>query len=131
MNYKNNKIYLISSHDAPDEHCFISSTTQKYLSQRIEFHRSNYKKYKQNCNKIEDLNERHLYQKQQHCKSNFLYKLFDEYNIDTIYIKLLEEHPCESKDAQKARELHYIRTKANINNTGFKGYWDKSEEEDE
>ncbi len=43
---------LISSHDAPNEHCFISSTTQKYLSQRIEFHRSNYKGKKNLVKKV-------------------------------------------------------------------------------
>lgn len=133
MNYKNNKIYLISSQEAPGHHCFISSTTQKYLCQRFEFHRSNYKKFKNKCNEMKDLplTERCNFVNSQYRKSKFLYKLFDEYNMDNIYIKLLEEYPCDSKDAQKSRELYYINTMPNINKKGFKGHWDVSEDEDE
>jgi hypothetical protein len=77
------------------------------------------------------LTERCNFVNSQYRKSKFLYKLFDEYNMDNIYIKLLEEYPCDSKDAQKSRELYYINTMPNINKKGFKGHWDVSEDEDE
>lgn len=131
MNYKNNKIYLISSQEAPEHHCFISSTTQKYLCQRLEFHRSSYKKFRNKYNEMKDSPDRWIFVDSQYKKSKFLYKLFGHYNMDTIYIKLLEEYPCESKDAQKAREIYYINTMPNINKKGFKGHFEVSEDEEE
>ena len=134
MNYKNNKIYLISSHEAPNEHSFISSTTQKYLSQRFEFHKSSYRKFRNKLNeirKIKNPEEIQNFKDEQYRKSGYLFKLIGEYDNGAIFIKLLEEYPCESKDAQRARELHYIQTMPNINKSGFKGYWDLSEDEDE
>ena len=43
VNYKNGKIYKII--DLTNDNFYIGSTTKKYLSQRLEKHRTNYKCY--------------------------------------------------------------------------------------
>ena len=45
VNYNNGKIYKIEPLNAEEGDIYIGSTTKKYLSQRIDYHRSNYKRF--------------------------------------------------------------------------------------
>ena len=90
VNYSNTKIYKIESTEGPK--IYIGSTSQKYLSKRMEEHRSHYKSWKEgNGGKIT------------------LFDLIDEYGIDTCSIILLESFPCNSKDEAHARKAYYIK----------------------
>jgi hypothetical protein len=91
MDYKNGKIYKIESH-AGDK-VYVGSTTKKYLSQRMDKHRRDYKGWKA---------------EKGHFISSFI--LFDEYTLENCNIVLLENFECTSKDELRAREGHYIRT---------------------
>ena len=91
VNYENGKIYKIESHSG--DMIYIGSTTKKYLSQRMDTHRTQYKRWKNG--------------KYQLVTS---FKLFDEYGVENCNIVLLELFPCESKDMLLSREAHYIRT---------------------
>jgi hypothetical protein len=90
VNYSNTKIYKIESTKGPN--IYIGSTAQKYLSKRMDSHRSNYKSWKEGSGgKITS------------------FDLFDEYGVDTCSIILLESFPCNSKDEAHAREAYYIK----------------------
>ena len=99
VNYENGKIYVIRptvEYDEGDE--YIGSTTKKYLSQRMDKHRSGYKQWKNgNSAKLT------------------VYGLFDKYGIDNCEIILLETYQCTSKDELRAREGHYIKVNKCVN----------------
>ena len=100
VNYTNSKIYKIeclSSTDAND--IYIGSTTKDRLCQRMDTHRTGYKRW--------------LNGKGSHIRS---YDLFKKYGIDNCRITLIEAYPCESRDALQAREGHYQRQMICINN---------------
>ena len=99
MDYQNGKIYKIES--VKGEKVYIGSTTKKYLSQRMDKHRSNYKDWKKGSD--------------QGKYSSFV--LFEEYGLDNCNIILLESCPCNSKDELRSREAHHIRAEKNcVNN---------------
>jgi hypothetical protein len=88
--YSKTKIYKIESHLG--DKIYIGSTAKQYLSQRFQQHKSAYKQWKNGkCSKITS------------------YELFDEYGVDNCQIVLIEEYPCNNKDAKNAKESHYIR----------------------
>ena len=91
VNYQNGKIYKIESNLG--NKIYIGSTTKKYLSQRMDHHRSHYKCYKDN-------------------KKGFYtsFRLFEEYGVENCRITLLESYPCNLKDELLAREAHYIKS---------------------
>ena len=94
INYKNGKIYKIEptvDHDEGD--VYIGSTTKEYLSQRMVYHRKDYKKFK-NAKK----------------SKTTAFNLFDKYGIDNCDIILLESVEANSKDELHQREAHYIKT---------------------
>ena len=91
VNYQNGKIYKIESNLG--NKIYIESTTKKYLSQRMDHHRSEYKQWKN---------------KRRGFTSSF--KLFEEYGLDNCKIILLELVPCNLKDELLAREAHYIKS---------------------
>jgi hypothetical protein len=99
-NYANSKIYKIEpicEHDESD--IYIGATTKKYLSQRMDSHRHNYKSWKNGTS----------------AKTNS-YILFDKYGVDNCEIYLLEK--CEnatSIDDVRAREGYYIKTLKCVN----------------
>jgi hypothetical protein len=99
VNYSNGKIYKIEpivEHLEGD--IYIGSTTKKYLSQRMDNHRNDYKRWKDGkTNKIT------------------VFDLFDKYGIDNCKIYLLESVNANSKDEILAREGHYIRTLKCVN----------------
>ena len=99
VNYNNGKIYKIEpivDHDEGD--IYIGSTTKQYLSQRMDNHRNDYKKWKNN-----------KYRKVQ------VFEIFDKYGVSNCQIVLIETVNAESKDELLAREKHYIKTNKCVN----------------
>jgi hypothetical protein len=91
VNYENGKIYKIESHVG--DKVYIGSTTKEYLSQRMDTHRKDYKKWKNNKRGL-----------------TTSFNLFEEYGLENCKIILLESYPCSSKDELIARESYYIKT---------------------
>jgi ribosome-interacting GTPase 1 len=94
VNYANGKIYKVEAMNAPpDEKVYVGSTTKQYLSQRMNAHRSAYKKWKEtDKNKV------------------MSYELFDKYGIENCTIVLLENINANSKDELLARENFYFKS---------------------
>lgn len=91
IKYSRAKIYKIYSHQ-DSEMIYIGATTKKYLCQRMESHKANYKAWKNGLkNKLTS------------------FDIFDKYGIENCVIELLENFPCESKDELNAREGYYIK----------------------
>ena len=91
MDYNNGKIYRIES--LKGNKVYIGSTTKKYLSQRMDKHRSNYKAWKKGND--------------QGKLSSFI--LFDEYGVENCDIVLIETFSCISKDELRAKEAYHIK----------------------
>ena len=91
IDYTKTKIYKIWSHLG--DKLYIGSTTKNYLSERMAYHRSDYKQWKKN-NARDRISS---------CD------LFEEYGIGNCKIELLEVTPCNSKDESKKLEGKYIR----------------------
>ena len=108
VNYQNGKIYKIESNSGGL--IYYGSTTKQYLSQRMDIHRSQYKRWLNGkCNLITSI------------------KLFEEYGIENCKIVLVEAYPCNSKDELRAKEAHYIRNfecvNKNIPDRTYKEYY--------
>lgn len=102
VNYNNGKIYKIEpkcEHEEGD--VYIGSTTKNYLSQRMNNHRSMYKRWKN-----EKVNK--------HVRS---YDLFDKYGLENCEIILVEIVNCETKEQLHAREKYYIKSMQCVNKT--------------
>ena len=99
VNYSNSKIYKIEPIVEHEEgEIYVGSTTKKYLSQRMDKHRSDYKRWKdKKFNKLT------------------VFDIFDKYGIDNCKIYLLESVNTNSKDELTSREGHYIRTLKCVN----------------
>lgn len=100
VNYNNGKIYKIEPIVEHDEgEIYIGSTTKQYLSQRMDSHRLNYRKYvKSNGNPI-----------------TCFTKIFDKYGIENCQIILLENVNATSRDELTAREAFYIKSMKCVN----------------
>lgn len=97
--YSNSKIYKIEPIcDHEENEIYIGSTTKKYLSQRMNNHRHNYKAWKNNTG---------------FKTSSFI--LFDKYGVDNCKIYLLETVNVNSRDELRAIEGNYIKTLPCIN----------------
>ena len=93
--YKRGKIYRIYCEDE----CYIGSTIEPYISNRLSGHKKAYKYF---------LNGKHRK------VTSFL--LFEKYGIDNCKIELIESYPCEDINQLTAREGYYIRnTKGCVN----------------
>jgi len=86
--YQNGKIYKIEPINGEEEDIYIGSTTQKYLSSRMNTHRSGYLK------------------KTNFCKSH---SLFDKYGVENCNIILLEMVNVNNKMELQQREAYYIK----------------------
>ena len=91
VNYTNSKVYKIWS--TQGDKIYVGSTTKQYLSQRMDAHRSQYKRWKDS--------------KITMAVSSFI--LFDEYGVENCFIELLETKECNSKDEVLQLEGKYIR----------------------
>ena len=99
VNYSNSKIYKIEPIVEHEEgEIYVGSTTKQYLSQRMDKHRNDYKRWRDG-------------------KTNKLtvFDLFDKYGIDNCKIYLLESVIAISKDELLAKEGYYIRTLKCVN----------------
>jgi hypothetical protein len=90
VNYANSKVYKIWS--TQGDKIYVGSTTKQYLSQRMDKHRSDYKRWKDGK-----------------CRSITSFKLFDEYGLENCFIELIEAKECNSKDELHKLEGKYIR----------------------
>ncbi len=99
VNYSNGKIYKIEPIvEHLENEIYIGSTTKKYLSQRMDKHRTDYKLWKSGKrNKITSFN------------------LFDKYGIENCQIVLLEIVNVNTKDELLSRENHFIQTLKCVN----------------
>ena len=97
VNYSNSKIYKIWS--LKGSKIYVGATTKKYLSQRMDNHRDDYKRW---------LNDNS-------CSNFTSFILFEEYGLENCQIELIEAKECQSKDEQKKLEGHYIRTLECVN----------------
>ena len=93
--YQQGKIYRIKG----GEECYIGSTIEKYISNRLGGHKTKYKlaksgKIKYNC-------------------MSFL--LFDKYGVENCFIELIELYPCGSKAELHKREGECIRAEVCVN----------------
>ena len=99
VNYNNGKVYKIEplcEHDEGD--IYIGSTTKKYLSQRMDNHRNDYKRWKLGL-----------------CPLTTSYVLFDKYNVENCVIVLLDNVVANSKDELLAKEREYIKANKCVN----------------
>lgn len=100
VNYSNGKIYKIEPICEHEEgEIYIGSTTKKYLSQRMDTHRNNYKSYKDG----------------KRPSKVYSFILFDKYGIEQCDIILLETVNANTKDELYAREKYYITTMKCVN----------------
>ncbi|AIW01911.1 MAG: hypothetical protein ASQ68_gp21 [Yellowstone Lake virophage 6] len=90
VNYSNGKVYKVWS--LLGNKIYIGSTTKEYLSQRMDTHRQNYKKWKNN--KYHNIT---------------IFKIFDEYGLENCNIELLEAKDCKSRDELNKLEGEYMR----------------------
>ena len=97
VNYSNGKIYKIESITG-EGNIYIGSTTKKYLSQRMDTHRKDYKRWKNG--KMHKITS---------------YDIFDIYGVENCQIILIESYPCETKDELQAREKYYIKSMQCVN----------------
>ena len=95
--YQRGKIYKVV--DESYTECYIGSSTQKFLCNRMASHRANYKLWKQ--------------QRYANCA---VFSLFDKYGVDSCKIELIELYPCESLEELRRREGHWIKSEERINN---------------
>ena len=99
VNYNNAKIYKIIPMNSDDESdVYFGSTTKEFLSQRMVYHRDDYRKWK---------NGKHHY-----CS---IYAMFEKHGVENCKIVLLENVNANSKDEMLAREAYYIRNFKCIN----------------
>jgi hypothetical protein len=92
--YQNGKIYKIEALNGEEGDIYIGSTTQPYLSSRMNQHRCFYTKNKNNC------------------KSSLL---FDKYGVENCNIILIESINAKNKMELHQREAHYIKTLKCVN----------------
>ena len=104
VNYSNGKVYKIESITG-EGIVYVGSTTKKYLSQRMDEHRRNYKYVQEG---------RILTTGKLHSKTTCL-QIFDIYGIENCHIVLLETVNAQSKDELLIRETHYIKTLNSVN----------------
>ena len=97
VNYSKGKIYKIEN--SITNEIYIGSTCKDYLSQRMQKHRSDYKRYKEG--KIG--------------KVSTVFDLFDKYGVENFQIILIEAYNANSKDDLHSKEAFYIKSVACVN----------------
>ncbi len=96
VNYANSKVYKIWS--TRGDKIYVGSTTKQYLSQRMDAHRSCYKRWKDGSYPFITS-----------------FTLFDQYGLDHCFIELLEAKLCSSRDELKQIEGKFIRSLTCVN----------------
>jgi len=99
--YSNSKIYKIIVNTDEEYLPYIGSTTEKYLSKRMDNHRRNYLYYKNN----KDNNKGYI--------SSYI--LFDKFGIENCKIELIELYSCSCTEELLMRERYWFDTIKNCN----------------
>ena len=94
--YQNGKIYKVV--DVGYNKCYVGSTCDKLLSQRMSRHRMKFYRYK-NGVKLDTTSS----------------YLFEEFGVDNCKIELIEHYPCNSKEELLKREGFHIQNTDCIN----------------
>ena len=94
----NGKVFKIQNLDGSK--VYIAGTYKKYLCQRMDTLRNNFKKWKKG--------------EQNHIRC---FDLFTEYGVANCVIVLLESFPCNSKDELNAKTLHWVQMTECMNKT--------------
>jgi hypothetical protein len=89
--YSKGKIYKIMVSTEEEYLPYVGSTTKQYLSQRMEKHRSSYKRWKKN---------------EKSFTSSFT--LFDRFGVENCYIELIELFPCSCSDELLKKEREWF-----------------------
>ncbi len=75
---------------------YIDATAKNYLSQRLQQHKNDFKKFKEGKMKFQ-----------------MVFELFDRYGVENCKIILIESFPCMSKDEKTARMEHHKKAAGN------------------
>ncbi len=86
--YNQSKIYKIEPTTEHEEHeMYIGSTTKKYLSQRLQQHKSSYKTY------LDNISSKYS-----------IYDLFNKNGVENFNIYLLENYHCNDINTLRAKK---------------------------
>jgi len=97
-NYQQAKIYCIKVNTEEEYLPYVGSSCKRLLSQRMNQHRDDYKKWKKG-------------------KHNFVssFTLFEKYGIENCFIELIELFPCKCNDELRKKEREHIEKMKCIN----------------
>ena len=100
VNYSYGKVYKIEPINGDEGDVYFGSTTKQYLSQRMDSHRKDYKRWKEG-------------------KRNYVssFSLFEKYGLENCKIILLDNVNANSKDEMISKEAYYIRNFKCVNRT--------------
>ena len=93
IKYENSTVYKIIGDD-PNGLCYVGSTTEKYIGDRMSKHRSNYRMWIQSNKELKRVTRS--------------VKIFDLYGIENCKIVVLEKVKATSKHDLHEREQFYI-----------------------
>jgi len=92
IKYENGKVYKIITNN-PNEPCYVGSTAQPYLSNRMADHISSYRTWIKSDKKARKI---------------MSFELFDKYGVENCKIILLESVNAKSKDELRQKEQEFI-----------------------
>jgi hypothetical protein len=97
-NYKQAKIYCIKVNTEEEYLPYVGSSCKRLLSQRMNQHRDDYKKWKNG-------------------KHNFVssFTLFEKYGVQNCFIELIESFPCNTSDELRKKEREHIEKQKCVN----------------
>jgi hypothetical protein len=97
-NYQQAKIYCIKVNTEEEYLPYVGSSCKRLLSQRMNQHRDDYKKWKNG-------------------KHNFVssFTLFEKYGIENCFIELIELFPCNCNDELRKKEREHIEKMKCVN----------------
>jgi len=96
--YQQAKIYCIKVNTDNEYLPYVGSSCKRLLSQRMNQHRDDYKKWKNG-------------------KYGFLssFTLFEKYGVQNCYIELIESFPCNTSDELRKKEREHIEKQKCVN----------------
>jgi hypothetical protein len=91
--YQQAKIYCIKVNTEEEYLPYVGSSCKRLLSQRMNQHRDDYKKWKKNPEKYDFLSS---------------FTLFEKFGIENCFIELIELFPCSCNDELRKKEREHI-----------------------
>lgn len=92
-NYQQAKIYCIKVNTEEEYLPYVGSSCKRLLSQRMNQHRDDYKKWKKNPEKYSFVSS---------------FTLFEKFGIENCFIELIELFPCSCNDELRKKEREHI-----------------------